>query len=82
MYLYQSVLPPPPENLSTTFFTHSSFIVTWTPPSGPVESGVGGYVFDVTGEGCGCVSMNVSGEDTSVTCFGWTPTGQTCLFEV
>ena len=41
---------------------------------------MGGYVFGVTGEGCGCVSMNVS--STSVTCSGWTAAGQTCSFEV
>ena len=43
---------------------------------------MGGYVFGVTGEGCGCVSMNVSGDTTSVTCSGWTAAGQTCSFEV
>ena len=41
-----------------------------------------GYMFSVTGEGCGCVSMNVSVDTTSVTCSGWTATGQTCSFEV
>ena len=39
-------------------------------------------MFDVTGEGCGCESMNVSGDNTSVKCSGWTPAGQTCLFKV
>ena len=78
-----SVLPPPPpENLSITFSTDSSFNVSWSPPSGPMEGGVDGYVFDVTGEGCGCVSMNISGDNTSVKCSGWTPTDQTCLFEI
>ena len=43
---------------------------------------MGGYVFSVTGEGCGCVSMNVSGNTTSVTCSGWRAAGQTCSFEV
>ena len=43
---------------------------------------MGGYVFGVTGEGCGCVSMNVSGDTTSVTCSGWTAAGQTCSFGV
>ena len=43
---------------------------------------MGGYVFGVTGEGCGCVSMNVSGDTTSVTCSGWTASGQNCSFEV
>ena len=43
---------------------------------------MGGYVFGVTGEGCGCVSMNVSSDTTSVTCSGWTAAGQTCSFEV
>ena len=47
-----------------------------------MEGGVGGYVFGVTGEGCGCVSMNVSGDTTRVTCSGWTAAGQTCSFEV
>ena len=41
-----------------------------------------GYVFGVTGEGCGCVSMNVSGDTTSVTCSGWTAAGQICSFQV
>ena len=39
-------------------------------------------MFAVTGEGFGCVSMNVSGDTTSVTCSGWTAAGQTCSFEV
>ena len=39
-------------------------------------------MFAVTGEGCGCESMNVSGDTTSVTCSGWTAAGQTCSFEV
>ena len=43
---------------------------------------MGGYVFGVTGEECGCDSMNVSGDTTSVTCSGWTAAGQTCSFEV
>ena len=43
---------------------------------------MGGYVFGVTGEGCGCVSRNVSADTTSVTCSGWTVAGQTCSFEV
>ena len=47
-----------------------------------MEGGVGGYVFGVTGEDCGCVSMNVSNDTTSVTCSGWTAAGQTCFFEV
>ena len=63
-------------------FSESSLTVSWSPPSTPVEGGVGGYDFGVTGEGCGCVSMNVSGNTTSVTCSGWTAAGQTCSFEV
>ena len=43
---------------------------------------MGGYVLGVTGEGCGCVSMNVSSDTTSVTCSGWTAVGQTCSFEI
>ena len=39
-------------------------------------------MFGVTGERCGCVSMNVSDDTTSVTCSGWTAAGQTCSFEV
>ena len=39
-------------------------------------------MFGVTGERCGCVSMNLSADTTSVTCFGWTAVGQTCSFEV
>ena len=62
-----TVLPPPPGPLMVTLSSESSLTVSWSPPSGPVEGGVGGYVFGVTGEGCGCVSMNVSGDTTSVT---------------
>ena len=65
-----------------TFSSGSSSTVNWSPPSGPVEGGVGGYVFIVTGEGCGCVSMNISNDTTSVTCSGWTAAGQICFFEV
>ena len=39
-------------------------------------------MFGVTGERCGCVSMNVSNDTTSVACSGWTAAGQTCAFEV
>ena len=49
------------------------------------DLGVGGvvrYVVSVTGEGCGCVSVNVSTNTTSVTCSGWKVKGQTCVFEV
>ena len=74
--------PPPPVGLTVTLLSESSFIVSWSPPSGPVEGGVGRYVFSVTGEGCGCVSMNVSSDTTSVTCSEWTAAGQTCSFEV
>ena len=80
--LIPTVLPPPPGPLTVTLSSESSLTVSWSPSSGPVEGGVGGYVFGVTGEGCGCVSMNVSGDTTSVTCSGWTAAGQTCSFEV
>ena len=43
---------------------------------------MGGYVFVVTGEGCGCESTNLRSDTTSVTCSGWIAAGQTCLFEV
>ena len=56
--------PPPPFGLTVTILPESSFIVSWSLPSGPVEGGVGGYVFSVTGEDCGCVSMNVSSDTT------------------
>ena len=65
-----------------TLSSESPLTVSWSPPSGPVEGEVGGYVFGVSGEGCGCVSMNVSADTTSVTCSGWTAAGQTCFFEV
>ena len=80
--LTPTVLPPPPGPLMVTLSSESSLNVSWSPLSGPVEGGVGGYVFGVTGEECGCVSMNVSGDTTSVTCSGWTAAGQTCSFEV
>ena len=74
--------PPPPFGLTVTLLSESSLTVSWSPPSGAVEGGVGGYVFGVTGEGCGCVSMNISSDTTSVTCSGWTAAGQSCSFEV
>ena len=82
--IYSSVvaLPLPPGLPAITLSSESSLTVSWSPPSGPVEGGVGGYVFGVTGERCGCVSMNVSGDTTSVTCSGWTAAGQICSFEV
>ncbi len=39
-------------------------------------------MFTVTGEDCGCVSMNISSSTTSVSCSGWTASGQACSFEV
>ena len=80
--LDDSVFPPPPGSLRATLFSESILTVSWSPPSGPVEGGLGWYVFDVTGEGCGCVSINVSNDTTSVACSGWTAAGQTCSFEV
>ena len=77
-----TALPPPPGPQMVIVSSESSLTVSWSPPSGPVEGGVGGCMFGVTGEGCGCVSMNVSGDTTSVTCSGWTAAGQTCSFEV
>ena len=82
VYAYNLVRPPPPISLTITLTPDLSLNVSWSPPSGPVVGGVGGYVFGVTGEGCGCVSMNISGNTTSVTCSGWTADGQTCFFEV
>ena len=58
----------------------SSFTFSWIPPSD--TSNVGGYLFNVTGEDCGCVSMKTSAETTNVLCSGWTVSGQTCSFEV
>ena len=74
--------PPPPVGLTVTVLHESSLTVSWSPPSGPVEGGVGGYVFVVTGEDCGCVNINVSSDTTSMNCSGWTTAGQTCSFEV
>ena len=82
MVCLHAVLPPPPGPLTVTLSSESTFTVSWSPPSGPVEGGVGGYVFGVTGEGCGCVSTNLRSDTTSVTCSRWTAAGQTCLFEV
>ena len=81
-YLLITVPPPPPGPLTIPPFSGLSLTVSWSPPSGSVEGEVGGYMFSVTGEGCGCVSMKVSGDTTSVTCSGWTAAGQTCFFEV
>ncbi len=39
-------------------------------------------MFTVTGEHCGCVSVNVSTDDTSVNCSEWIVNNQTCSFEV
>ena len=39
-------------------------------------------MLNVTGGDCGCESMTVSVDTTSVTCSGWTATGQTCSFDV
>ncbi len=39
-------------------------------------------MFNVTGEDCGCESMNISADTISVSCSGWTARGQTCSFEV
>ncbi len=36
----------------------------------------------VTGEDCGCESMNVSSDTTSVICSDYMVNGQTCYFEV
>ena len=57
-----------------------SFTFSWIPPSD--TSNVGGYLFNVTGEDCGCVSMKTSADTTNVLCSDWTVSGQTCSFEV
>ena len=81
--IFLSAIPPSPGLLMVTIFSESSLNVSWRrPPSSPVEGGVGMYEFSVAGEDCGCVSLNVSGDTTSVSCSGGTAAGQTCSFEV
>ncbi|XP_064393965.1 uncharacterized protein LOC135341347 isoform X2 [Halichondria panicea] len=59
----------------------SSLTVSWTSPFD--ASNVGGYMFTVTGEDCGrCESTTVSADTTSVICFGWTASSQTCVFDL
>ena len=65
-----------------TLTSGSILIVSWSQPSAPVEGGLAGYVFGVTGEGCGCESMSITADTTCMTCSGWTAAGQTCSFEV
>ena len=75
--------PPPPETIAVTT-SLNNYTVSWSPPltSDLGVGGVVGYVVSVTGEGCGCVSVNVSTNTTSLTCSGWKVKGQTCVFEV
>ena len=80
--LYYLAPPSPPGALMINLSSGSPLTVSWSPPSDPVEGGVDGYVFGVTGEGCGCVSMNLSANTTSLTCSGWIAACQTCSFEV
>ncbi len=55
----------------------SSLNISWTTPSN--TNNVGDYMFTVTGEDCGCESMNVSVSTTSVNCSDWTVNGQSRL---
>ena len=75
--------PSPPETIAVTT-SSNNYTVSWSPPltSDLRVGGVVGYVVSVTGEGCGCVSVNVSTNTTSVVCSGWKVKGQTCVFEV
>ena len=72
--------PPPLSLLSIKFHPSSTLTVNWNTPS--ETSNLRGYLFLVTGEDCGCESINVSVSTTSVSCSGWTARGQTCSFEV
>ncbi|XP_064400235.1 uncharacterized protein LOC135346511 isoform X2 [Halichondria panicea] len=72
--------PSPAQSVMVDVTSTSFLTVSWTPPSD--TSNVGRYMFTVTGEDCGCESMNISPSTTSVSCSGWTPSGQTCSFEV
>ncbi len=78
--LYPVPFSPPPASIMMEISSTSSLTVSWTPPSD--TSNVGGYMFTVTGQDCGCVSVNVSIDTTSVSCSGWTANDQTCSFEV
>ncbi|XP_064403761.1 uncharacterized protein LOC135349189 [Halichondria panicea] len=70
----------PPLSVMVEVTSSSSFTFSWIPPSD--TSNVGGYLFNVTGEDCGCVSMKTSADTTNVLCSDWTVSGQTCSFEV
>ncbi len=79
-YCTFSVYPPRSGPLSVIISSPSSLTVSWSPPSN--ISNVGGYMFTVTGQDCGCVSANITTDTTSVSCSGWTTNGQTCSFQV
>ncbi|XP_064391848.1 uncharacterized protein LOC135339613 isoform X2 [Halichondria panicea] len=70
----------PPQRAMVDITSTSSLTVSWTPPSD--TSNLEGYLFTVTGENCGCESMNISSDTTSVSCSGWMVNNQTCSFEV
>ncbi len=78
--LYSPAPPPPPQSALVEIASTSSLNVSWTTPSS--TSNVGGYQLLVSGEDCGCESINVSANTTSVPCSGWTTRGQNCSFEV
>ncbi len=75
-----AVPPSSPQRAMVNITSTSSLTVSWTPPSD--TSNLEGYMFTVTGEDCGCVSMNISSDTTSVSCSGWMVNNQTCSFEV
>ena len=77
---YSPAPPPPPQSAIVEVASTSSLNVSWTAPSNTCN--VGRYQLLVSGEDCGCESMNVSVSTTSVSCSGWTARGQNCSFEV
>ena len=76
------MVPPTPESVMVDFTSTSSLTINLTLPSDNTNVERYLYMFTVTGEDCGCVSMNVSTDPFSVPCSGWTANGQTCSFEV
>ncbi len=72
--------PPSPQSAMVDIISTSSLTVSWISPSDATN--VRGYMFTVTGDCGDCEDTTFSSSSKSVSCSGWTASGQTCSFEV
>lgn len=74
LYTFPTERPPPINSLNFTV-SGSTLTINWVEPSNRSN-----IALAVTGDMCGCKSMNISVGRSRVDCTGWEANNQTCTF--